>query len=132
MSIKINNVTEIKQDEFKRKLRWVGGEIITDPQADTTLVAHACSYGKKTFIHGYHISTTDIGGNTFLIRWLNNGQVKTWEIVFPANGTAVIFEEYIAINERSHADPQSQLTITCLKGGAGMYQAAVCIAEEVL
>jgi hypothetical protein len=119
-------------NEFARKLRWVASDILVNPIEATELLNHTCAYGKKTFIHGYHISTTDLGGNTFIISWLSGGKSKQWKIVFPANGTVSTFEEYIAINELSHADPQSALTISCLNAGDGDYQVALCIAEEVL
>lgn len=117
----------------KRFTQWILGETIATPPQDTILVSYPVPYGKRGYIMGFNISTTDQAGNAFTISWTHKGQTKTLLVVFGGQGTVKDADNDIAINEAFSADPLSYVTIrNGTASVAGNYQASLLIAEETV
>jgi hypothetical protein len=118
-------------EQSKRTPQWVLGEQQTAPASFTKLVQTTVAIGKKAYIMGFSISTTDAAGNAFIISWMHRGQLKTILIVFGGQGTVKDTDAEIALNETFSADPQSVISIENLNNATvgARYQASLLIAE---
>ncbi len=118
---------------MSRLSKWRFGETRTAPQANTALVTHNVTIGKRGYIMGYFITTSDQAGNNFKLKWKHNGIDYSRLLVFGGQGTVSETSETFALNEDFSADPQSSITIECLNvSTAGDYQASLLIAEETV
>jgi hypothetical protein len=111
--------------------KWIIGKTVTAPTANANLVQSYVSMGKRVYILGFFISTTDTAGNSFQISWRHNGIEKTLLIVFSSQGTIKDTDTEMALNEDFSADPQSIITVQNLSNASGgLYQASILIGEE--
>ena len=119
--------------EKQRKMQWILGDTVTAPPQDTILVQYPIPFGKRGYILGFCISTTDQAGNAFQISWRHRGQLKTMMLVFGGQGTVKDVDNDVAINEAFSADAQSYVTIRNMNVAlAGDYQASLLIGEEAV
>ncbi len=114
-----------------RQAKWVIGQSLTAPTASSKLVQTSVPIGKRTYIMGFFISTTDTAGNSFKINWVHNGVAMALLLVYSSQGSIKDTDSEIALNENFSADPQSVITVENLSNASGgLYQASLLIGEE--
>lgn len=105
---------------------WTHAAEQTAPGAATALVTKAVSAGKSGYIYGFFISAQE--ANDFLINWTSGGVAKSKRIVFGSMGTTECVDP-IALNEGLPADGGTNITITNVNAGGGVYQANLFYTE---
>ena len=105
---------------------WTHGIEITDPANATALVTKAVSTSKQGFIYGFYISTPV--AIDCKINWTSNSVSKSLRIINSGKGTT-IFTDMVPINEGTPADANTNMTITNVGSGLGVFQCGLFTGE---
>ncbi|AFU57283.1 hypothetical protein Ngar_c03660 [Candidatus Nitrososphaera gargensis Ga9.2] len=105
---------------------WVHGAETTNPADGTALVTKAVSAAKTGFIYGFYITSAE--ARDFKINWTSGGVAKSIRIVHASKGT-MFFTDKTPVNEGLGADASTNITITNVGAGAGIFQAGLLFAE---